>query len=84
MSLSLGLRAFNEIDVVERVLEQFRFARYSQYKPALTVPAAAGEAQIEARLELLKNARSLLHEVEMAVAGFLMEPLTLPPTLSDL
>jgi hypothetical protein len=63
---------------VERVLEQLRLARYAAYKPALSLPAAAGDAQIEAKLELLKNARSLLHEVEMAVAGFLMEPLILP------
>jgi 50S ribosomal protein L16 3-hydroxylase len=83
VSLSLGLRAFNEIDFVESVLEMIKMSKYAEYKPALSLPAAVGDAHVEAKLALIRNVRTLLEQVEMTATGFVMGPLKLPPTLTN-
>jgi hypothetical protein len=78
VSLSLGLRAFNEVDFVEHLLEAIRLTRYMNYPPVATVAESLGESQAEAKLELMGRVRSLLREVEGVALARLLAPLKLP------
>jgi len=82
VSLSLGLRAFNEIDVVEHLIDVIRATRFPDYRPALALPETQGEAAVEAKLQLIERVRTLLKDVEMAAIGQVVAPLNLPPMLA--
>jgi len=81
VSLSLGLRAFNEIDLVEHLLESIRTLRYADYPPLPSFPHDHGEAHVTAKLELVRRVRALLAQLEMASIGTALAPLELPGTL---
>jgi ribosomal protein L16 Arg81 hydroxylase len=81
VSLSLGLRAFNEIDVVENLLEALRMTHYLKYAPLDSYPESTGEPYAAAKVELLGRVRSLLRQLEGVALATLLEPLQLPPTL---
>jgi ribosomal protein L16 Arg81 hydroxylase len=78
VSLSLGLRAFNEIDFVEYLLEAIRLSGYMSYPPVASVAESAGECHAEAKLELMQRIRSLLGQVEGLALATLLAPLKLP------
>jgi len=82
VSLSLGLRAFNEIDLVESILSTIRLTQYAEYRPALSLPASMGETHTQAKLALITNARALLDKVQMLAAGFVLSPPKLPPAFA--
>jgi hypothetical protein len=82
VSLSLGLRAFNEIDVVEHLLERLRLSSYLKYPPFAGAPEALEAEHAEAKLELMQRVRTLLQQVEGLAVAFLLAPLRLPPALN--
>lgn len=82
VSLSLGLRAFNEIDVVEHLLERLRLSSYLKYPPFAGAPEALEAEHAEAKLELMQRVRTLLQQVEGLAVAFLLAPLRLPPSLN--
>jgi ribosomal protein L16 Arg81 hydroxylase len=82
VSVNLGVRAFNEIDFVEYLLEVIRMTRYADYKPVPNFPEAMEKHYAEAKMELLRRVRTLLQQVEMAAMGSALASLMLPPTLS--
>ena len=81
VSLSLGLRAFNEVDFVEHSLERIRLIRYMSYPLVTTVPESLGEEHAKAKLELMQRVRSLLREVEGVALATLLAPLKIPAVL---
>jgi len=83
VSLSLGLRAFNEIDVVEHLIDMIRATKFPDYRPLVALPETQGEAVIEAKLELIQRVRKLLKDIEMAAIGQILAPLNLPTTLDS-
>jgi hypothetical protein len=66
VSLSLGLRTFNEIDVLEHLIEQWRATRYVEHGVLPSVPSRLGEAHVEAKGEVLRRLKSLLGRLELA------------------
>lgn len=82
VALSLGLRAFNEIDLVRSVLETIEGTKYVDYGPAASLPASCGESHVEAKLALARRTRSLIKQLETAAIGLTMAELRLPETLS--
>jgi len=84
VSLGLGLRAFNEIDLLARLLETFEHAKYAEYPPIESLPESLGEPHVEAKAELLRRVRALLKQLEMAAAASVLVPLRLPDTLAPL
>lgn len=84
VSLGLGLRAFNEIDFVGRLLEIFESTKYATYAPVETLPESLGERHAAAKRELLKRVRALLKQLEIVAVGSVLAPLRLPDTLSPL
>lgn len=83
VSLSLGLRAFNEIDFVEHLLEAIRLTGYANYPPVSSFAESLGECHVEAKLELMRRIRSLLSELEGMSLTSLMSPLTIPTVLES-
>jgi ribosomal protein L16 Arg81 hydroxylase len=81
VSLSLGLRAFNEVDFVEHLVETIRLTRYMSYPPLASVAESAGERHAKAKLEVMRRVRSLLEEVEGVALATLLAPLMLPSAL---
>jgi ribosomal protein L16 Arg81 hydroxylase len=81
VSLSLGLRAFNELDFVGQLLQAYERANYSALLPVDCLPESAGETHIAAKLELLRRVRALLRQLELAATGSLLAPLRLPEAL---
>ena len=84
VSLSLGLRSFNELDFVEHLLESIRLTRYTSFPPVRTAPESAGEDHVQAKLELMRRVRALLEQVEGAAFGTLLDPMTVPSALDPL
>jgi ribosomal protein L16 Arg81 hydroxylase len=84
VSLGLGLRAFNEIDFVARLLEVAERTSYIEFPPVESFPASTGELHVQAKLEFLKRVRALLKQLEAAAVGSVMAPLRLPETLAPL
>lgn len=82
VALSLGLRAVNEIDVVEHLLELIRLQHFADYSPLPSACDADEEAHLAARLELVARARTLLARLEGAALAAALEPLRLPADLS--
>ena len=78
VSLSLGLRAFNEIDVVEHLLENLRSSHYMRYPPFAGVPESLEAEHARAKLELMQRVRALLGQLEGLALGYLMSPMHLP------
>jgi ribosomal protein L16 Arg81 hydroxylase len=83
LSLSLGLRAFNEVDVVGHLLGNIERTKYLEYPPVDSLPESLGERHVEAKMQLLKRVRTLLKQLEMAARGSVLAPLRLPTTLSS-
>jgi ribosomal protein L16 Arg81 hydroxylase len=83
ISLSLGLRAFNELDIVEHLLEQLRLTRYMSYPPTAGAPESLAAEHAEEKLELMRKVRAVLSQVEGLVLAYLMSPLRLPRHLKD-
>lgn len=81
VSLSLGLRAFNEIDFVEHLLELIRLTRYMSYPPVASIAESLGDCHAEAKLELMQRVRSLLGQVEGVALASLLAPLKIPAVL---
>jgi ribosomal protein L16 Arg81 hydroxylase len=81
VSLSLGLRAFNEIDVLEHLLENIRLKRYMSYPPFPGFPESLDPEHAEAKMELMRRVRALLTQMEGLALAFLLTPLSLPPHL---
>jgi ribosomal protein L16 Arg81 hydroxylase len=84
LSLSLGLRAFNEVDFVVRLLENFERAKCLDYAPLDSLPESVGERHVQAKINLLRRVRALLEQLEGAAKDAAMTPLHLPETLSPL
>lgn len=82
ISLSLGLRAFNEIDYVEHLLEGIRLTRYLSYPPVRSFPALCEEDHAIAKEELLRRVRALLYQIESVAFANLLIPLHLPSDLN--
>lgn len=78
VSLSLGLRAFNEIDVVEHLLESLRRSHYMRYPPFAGAPESLEAEHAQARVELMQRVRALLGQLEGLALGYLMSPMELP------
>jgi ribosomal protein L16 Arg81 hydroxylase len=82
VSVNLGVRAFNEIDFVDFLLDFVRMTHYTDYKPVPTFPETMENHCALAKMELLKRVRALLHRVEMTAVGSMLASLTLPPTFN--
>jgi ribosomal protein L16 Arg81 hydroxylase len=81
VSLSLGLRAFNEVDLLEHMLDGLRRSAYLDYGPLAARAASQGEAAVQARLDGMRRLRDLMRQLEgLAFAAFLA-PLDLPADL---
>jgi ribosomal protein L16 Arg81 hydroxylase len=78
VSVAMGLRAFNEIDVVEHLLETIRLQHFAEYPPLRSESESSGDAQADAKSELIERVRALLSRVEMAAFGAVLSPLKLP------
>jgi ribosomal protein L16 Arg81 hydroxylase len=83
VSLSLGLRAYNEIDVIEHLLQQVRMSDYLKHAPFPGMPESLGEEHIESKLELMRRMRVLLRDLEGLAVAYLASPLQLPPHLNQ-
>lgn len=81
VSLSLGLRAYNEIDVVEHLLERIRLASYLKFPPIAGRPEQLEAAHADAKMELMQRVRSLLRQLDDVTLAYLLAPLRLPPHL---
>jgi ribosomal protein L16 Arg81 hydroxylase len=81
VSLSLGLRAFNEIDVAEHLLETIRLSGYLDYAPVVGIPDVLTDAHAEAKLHLMRGVRALLQKVEGLALATVLAELQLPPDL---
>jgi ribosomal protein L16 Arg81 hydroxylase len=81
VSLSLGLRAFNEIDVVEHLLERLRMSSYLKYPPFAGAPESLESDHAAAKLDLMQRVRTMLQQMEGLAVAFLLTPLRLPPAL---
>jgi ribosomal protein L16 Arg81 hydroxylase len=84
VSLSLGLRAFNEIDFLSHLLDLVQLTKYAELEPLPSVPEAAGAPHVQAKMELVKRVRALLKQLESATVGSALGPLRLPATLGPL
>ncbi|KMO29890.1 hypothetical protein VP06_23375 [Methylobacterium aquaticum] len=84
VSIGLGIRAFNEIDVVARLLEIVENTRYAAYPPVATCPAGLGAAHRDAKAALVRRVRALLRELDLAVTGIVEAGLHLPDTLGPI
>jgi hypothetical protein len=83
VSLSLGLRAYNEIDIVEHLLAGLRRTEYLRHPPFPGIPPSLPDAHADARLDLLERVRSLLGDLDAMALGYLLSPMRLPPHLQD-
>jgi hypothetical protein len=82
VSLSLGLRAYKEIDYLAGVFEVFTQKRYADYRPVLTVPTGSVDRRAAARLELVQCVRGVFQELDAAMEAAVLAPLRLPETLA--
>jgi ribosomal protein L16 Arg81 hydroxylase len=83
VSLSLGLRTFNEIDIVEHLLERIHLARYMELGPVASLPDTLGDEHAEAKLEVVRRVRALLAQIEGATVAAMLKPLTLPSSFDN-
>ena len=83
VSLSLGLRAFNEIDIVEHLLEALRLTSYMEFPPLVPAAEPTGEIYAEAKLQTMQRIRVLLSKVEGLALATLLASLKLPATLAS-
>jgi ribosomal protein L16 Arg81 hydroxylase len=81
VSLSLGLRAFNELDVVEQLLETIRLTSYPDFRPLASVPESVLDAHVDAKLGLVHRVRALLQKLEAVTVLRAAAPLAVPETL---
>ena len=84
LALSLGLRAFNEVDFLSYLLEVFERTKYSAHAPVETLPEPLGELHAAAKMELIGRTRGLIKQLETAAADSMLAPLGLPDTLAPL
>jgi ribosomal protein L16 Arg81 hydroxylase len=83
VSLSLGLRSFKAIDLVEHLLDAVRGTRYLADAPVASFPEAAGEDHVQAKLDLMQRVRELLRQMEGLALATLLAPLQLPEHFSE-
>jgi hypothetical protein len=67
VALSLGLKCFNEIDVVAHLLDRSPLAFSA---PVTTAPASRGDAHIAAKIDLARRLRSLLAQLDRDAEAF--------------
>ena len=78
VSLSMGLRVYNEIDVVEHLLGLIRQSSYMRYPPLPAFPETMDVEHAAAKSEMLRRVRALLAEVEGVALASLLQPTQLP------
>jgi hypothetical protein len=83
VSLSLGLRAFNEFDVLETLVEGLKVRSYTNHLPLDVYPESALESYTQAKLDMIRRVRELITCLEHATVGALLQPLTLPSDLDE-
>jgi hypothetical protein len=81
LSLSLGVRAFNEIDVLEHLLERLRRSQYFEHGVLASWPLDMADAHVTAKLQLLERVRALLGKLELMAQLSAALPLALPEHL---
>lgn len=78
VALSLGLRAYNEIDIIEHLLERIRRTKFHHYGPLPAFPESAGDSSYNAKLETLAKVRAVMTTIEAATLAMLVNPPALP------
>lgn len=84
VSLSLGLRAFNEMDVLSHLLDVAQLTRYTSYPPLASAPGATPQENAAALQEMLARCRRLLRQLDIAAQSMSRAGLRLPATLAPL
>jgi ribosomal protein L16 Arg81 hydroxylase len=72
ISLSVGIKAFNELDVVRYLLDELASRQYRRYPPASGLNSVSSDDRAVARAHLLQKVRTALSTVEMAAAAILL------------